>query len=49
MLRRASLDDSPSTAGPGAPFVGEIAAMPPATALTILENSIDGPGPSKCA
>ncbi len=37
MLRRASLDDSPSSVGPGAPFVGDIAAMPPATALTILE------------
>lgn len=37
MLRRASLDDSPSTGLPGAQFVGDIAAMPPATALTILE------------
>jgi CheY-like chemotaxis protein len=37
MLRRAALDDSPSMAGPSASFVGEIAAMPPATALTILE------------
>jgi CheY-like chemotaxis protein len=37
MLRRAALDESPSSGGPGAPFTGEIATMPPATALTILE------------
>jgi CheY-like chemotaxis protein len=37
MLRRASSDDDRVDTTPGAPFLGDVEAMPPATALTILE------------